>query len=178
MPQLKKSDAFTLGPSAGASCLGEYSLLQSNISSSRETATVGSKKQKLFPTEILMELDLEDEDEDETSTTPPRSNVNPSTAPPRSNVNPSNSWTRTQLHESTQHRKIVLPQGPNHQHNNTSGATPSSVWPSDLIPTLERIATLPCRQPSKPLFAFKFSLEAANKNFIPRKPSWPKVTRL
>jgi hypothetical protein len=178
MPQLKKSDAFTLGPSAGASCLGEYSLLQSNISSSRETATVGSKKQKLFPTEILMELDLEDEDEDETSTTPPRSNVNPSTAPPRSNVNPSNSWTRTQLHESTQHHEIVLPQGPNHQHNNTSEATPSSVWPSDLIPTLQRIATLPCRQPSKQLFAFKFSLEAANKNFIPRKPSWPKVTRL
>ncbi len=40
------------------------------------------------------------------------------------------------------------------------------VWPSDLITILQRIAALPCHQPSKPLFAFEFSLEAANKNFI------------
>jgi len=101
-----------------------------------------------------------------TSTAPPRSSVNPSTAPPRSNVSPSNSWTCTQLHESTQHHEIVLLQGLNHQHKNTSRATPSSVWPSDLIPILQQIAALPCHQPSKPLFAFEFSLEAANKNFI------------
>jgi hypothetical protein len=31
---------------------------------------------------------------------------------------------------------------------------------------LHQIAALPCRQPSKPLFAFEFSMEAANKNFI------------
>ena len=73
--------------------------------------------------------------------------------------------SRTQLHKSTQHHEIVLPQGQNHQHENTSGATPSSVWPSNLITILQRIVALPCHQPSKPIFAFKFSLEAANKNF-------------
>ena len=162
MPQLKKSDASKLGLSAGTTCLGEYSLLQTNISSSRETATVGSKKRKHFLTKILMELDLEDFGE--TSTAPPRSNVNPS-----------------QCHE------IVLPQGRNHEHENTSGATPSSVWPSDLITILQRIAALPCRQPSKPLFAFEFNLEAANKDSSSSsasseetswKPFWPKATRL
>ena len=79
-----------------------------------------------------MELDLDDIGE--TWTAPFRSNVNPSTAPPRSNVNPTSGATpssHTQLHESTQHHEIVLPQGQNHQHENTSGATPSSVWPSD-----------------------------------------------
>jgi hypothetical protein len=35
-----------------------------------------------------------------------------------------------------------------------------------LITILQQIAVLPCRQPSKPLFAFELSLEAANKNFI------------
>ena len=160
MPQLKKSDALKLGLSVGATCLGEYSLLQTNISSSRETATVGSKKRKLFPTKILMELDLEDIGE--TLTAPPRSNVNPSTAPPRSNVNPTSGATQsscTQLHESSQHHEIVLPQGQNHQHENTSVATPSSIWPSNLITILQRIAALPCRQPLKPLFAFKFKQE-------------------
>ncbi len=167
MPQLKKSDALKLGLSAGKTCLGEYSLLQTNISSSRETATVGSKKRKLFPTNILMELDLDDIGK--TSTAPPRSNVNPSTALPRSNVNPTSGATpssRTQLHKSTQHHEIVLPQGQNHQHENTSGATPSSVWSSNLITILQQIAALPCRQPLKPIFAFEFSLEAANKHFI------------
>ena len=57
----------------------------------------------------------------------------------------------------------ALPQGPTRR---LLGATPSSVWPSDLIPILCRIAALPSRQPSKPLFDFSFSLEAANKNFI------------
>jgi hypothetical protein len=66
----------------------------------------------------------------------------------------------------------VLPQGLNAYEYTSiptrrlSGATPSSVWPSDLIPILCRIAALPSRQPSKPLFDFSFSLEAANKNFI------------
>jgi len=41
-----------------------------------------------------------------------------------------------------------------YQHRNTSRDTPSLVWPaSDLIPILQQIAALPCRQPSKPLFA-------------------------
>jgi hypothetical protein len=130
-----------------------------------------------------MKLNLENKDE-------------PSTALPRSSVNPSNSWTCTQLHESTQQHETVLPQGLNHQYRvlpqglyqatpssvlpqglnqatpssvlpqGLSRATPSSVWSSDLIPILQRIAALPCRQPSRPLFAFEFSLEAANKNFI------------
>ncbi len=119
-PQPKKWEAVKLGSSAGATCLGEYSFLQYNVSSSRETATVGSKKRKLLPTKFLMELDLENEDE-------------PSTAPPRSSVNPSNSWTCTQLHESTQQHKAVLPQGLNHQYRvqpqGLYRATPSSVLP-------------------------------------------------
>ena len=94
-------------------------------------------------------------------------------------------------HEHPQHHKAALPQehnvlpqghnalpqGPNilpQGHNALpqgptrclSGATPSSVWPSNLIPILCRIAALPSRQPLKPLFDFSFSLEAANKNFI------------
>jgi hypothetical protein len=60
MPQLKKSDALKLGFSAGETCLGEYLLLQTNISSSGETATNGIKKRKHSPTEISMELDLKD----------------------------------------------------------------------------------------------------------------------
>ncbi len=116
-----------------------------------------------------MELDSEDKE--------------PLTAPPRSNVNPSNPWTHAQPHEHPQHHKAVLsqgcnalpqgpnvlPQGPNvlpQGPNNQSGATPSSVWPSNLIPILLRIAALPRHQPSKPFFDFSFSLEAANKNFI------------
>jgi len=125
-------------------------------------ATVGSKKRKHSTTEISMELDLEDADE--TSTAPPRRNVNLSQH--HEIVLPQGPNHHTQLYESSQHHEIVLPQGRNHEHENTSGATPSSVWPSALITILQQIAALPCRQPLKPLFAFKFSLEAANKNFI------------
>ena len=183
MPQLKKSDALKLGLSVGETCLCEYLLLQTNISSSRETATDGIKKRKHSPTEISMELDLKDFGE--TPTAPPRSNVNLSqhheiVLPQGPNhhtqhhessqhheiVLPQGQNRHTQHHESSQHHEIVLPQGPNHQLENTSGATPSSVWPSDLITILQRIAELPCRQPSKPLFAFEFNLEAANKTFI------------
>jgi hypothetical protein len=46
-PQPKKSDAVKKGYSAGATCLGEYSPLQMNAHSSRETNTVESKKRKL-----------------------------------------------------------------------------------------------------------------------------------
>ena len=142
----------------------------------REKASIGSKKRKLLPSKILMELDSEDKE--------------PSTAPPRSNVNPFNPWTHAQLHEPPQHheavllqgrnvlpqrpnalpqRPNVLPQGPNvlpQGPNNQLRATPSSVWPSNLIPILCQIAALPCHQPSKLLFDFSFSLEAANKIFI------------
>ena len=162
MPQLKKSDELKLGLSVGLTCLGEYLLLQTNISLSQEMATVGSKKRKHFLTKILMELDLEDFGE--TSTAPPRSNVNPSQC--HEIVLPQGPNHYNQLHKSTQHHEIFLPQRPNHQHENTSGATPSSVWLSDLITILQQIAALPCHQPLKPLFTFKFSLEVANKNFI------------
>ena len=142
-----------------------------------EKASIGCKKQKLPPSEISMELDLDNEKQ--------------LTAPPRSNINPSNPWTHTQPHEHPQHHEAALPQehnvlpqghnalpqGPNVlPQGHTAlpqgptccslGPTPSSVWPSNLIPILCRIAALPSRQPSKPLFDFSFSLEAANKNFI------------
>ncbi len=109
--QLLETPRFREQPSPQLKCLSSRSrthqnlvfqrarhvclLLQTNISSSQETATVGSKKRKRFLTEISMELDLEDAGK--TLTAPPRSNINPSTAPLRSNVNPSNSWTCTQL---------------------------------------------------------------------------------
>jgi hypothetical protein len=115
-------------------------------------------------------------------------NEKQSTALPRSNINPSNPWTHAQPHEHPQHHEAALaqehnvlpqglnalPQGPNvlpQGHNalpqgptrRSSGPTPSSVWRSDLLPILCRIAALPSRQPSKPLFDFSFSLEAANR---------------
>ena len=133
-----------------------------------------------------MELNLEDE---EPLTAPPRSNVNSSN--PWTHTQP---HEHAQHHEAAlpvgrnalPQGHNALPQGPNvlpQGHNalpqrpnayeyasiptrRLSGATPSSVWPSDLIPILCRIAALPSRQPSKPLFDFSFSLEAANKNFI------------
>jgi len=83
-------------------------------------------------------------------------------------------WT-PYLHQGPNHHiEAVLHQGTNHNQATPSSvplqglnrATPSSVWPSDLITILQRIAATPCRQPSKPFFAFEFSLEAANKNFI------------
>jgi len=118
MPQLKKSDALKLGLSAGRICLGEYSLLQSNISSSRETATVGSKKRKHSPTEFSMELDLEDDGE--TSTAPPRSNVNLS-----------------------QHHEIVLPQGPNTTLNSMSQLnTMRESYPKGQTTTLNSMSHL------------------------------------
>jgi len=139
MPQLKKTDALKLGLSAGVTCLGEYSLLQTNISLSREMATVGSKKRKHSPTEISNELDLEDFGK--TLTAPTRSNVNLSqhheivlTQGPNHHtqlhestqhherVLPQGPNRHTQLHESTQHHEIVLPQGQNHQHENISRA--------------------------------------------------------
>ena len=142
-------DAFKIGSSVGATCLGEYTPLHSINSLSREEASIGSKKQKLLLSEILMGLDLEDKE--------------PLTAPPRSNINPSNPWTHAQPHEPPQHHKAVLPQGRNilpqgpnaltqepnvlpqgpnvlpqgpnvlpQGPNNRLGATPSSVWPSNL----------------------------------------------
>ena len=59
MPQPKKSDAVKKGYSAGATCLGEYSLLQMNAHSSRETNTVESRKRKLCQTEPSTKLDRE-----------------------------------------------------------------------------------------------------------------------
>ena len=169
MTQTKKSDAVKIGSSVGATCLGEYTPFLSIDSLPREKASIGSKKWMLLPSEILMELESEDEE--------------PLTAPPRSNVNLSNPWTHAQPHEPPQHHEAVLPQGRNvlpqgpnalpqgpnvlpQGPNNQSGATPSSVWPSDLIPILRQIAALSRHQPSKPLFNFSFSLEATNKNFI------------
>ena len=53
-----------------------------------------------------------------------------------------------------------------HEHSNPVRATPSLVWPLDLIPILQQIVSTACHQPTNLLFAFDFSFEAANKNFI------------
>jgi hypothetical protein len=40
------------------------------------------------------------------------------------------------------------------------------IWPHDLITSLQQIMATPCPHPSKPLFKFDLSVEAANKNYI------------
>ncbi len=127
-----------------------------NAHLSRETNTVESRKQKLRQTETSMKLDREFGNDQRNEA--------------------------VLFQEPNHHNEAVLLQEPNH-HNEAAllqepihnRATPSSVllqglnrdvWPSDLISILQRIAELPCHQPSKPLFAFEFNLEAANKNFI------------
>ena len=147
------SDAVKKGYSAGATCLGEFPPLQMNAHSSRETNTVESRKRKLRQTETSTKLDRKFGHNE-----------------------------AVLLQEPNHHNEAALLQEPNHHNEATllqesihNRATPSSVllqgpnqdvWPSDLISILQRIAELPCRQPSKPLFAFEFNLEAANKNFI------------
>jgi hypothetical protein len=82
MTQTKKSDAFKIGSSVGATCLGEYAPFLSIDLLPREKASIGSKKWKLLPSKILMGLDSDDEEQ---STAPPRSNINPSTHGPTLN---------------------------------------------------------------------------------------------
>ena len=124
-----------------------------NAHSSWETNTVESRKRKLCQTETSTKLDRKFGHNE-----------------------------AVLLQEPNHHNEAALLQEPNHHNEATllqesihNRATPSSVllqgpnrdvWPSDLISILQRIAELPCRQPSKPLFAFEFNLEAANKNFI------------
>jgi hypothetical protein len=184
-PQPKKSDAVKKGYSAGATCLGEY------LQTSWETNTVESKKRKFLPSETSMELDLEigNEQLNEAVLLQEPNHHNKAVLLQE----PNHHNEAALLQEPNHHNEAALPQEPNHhnevalpQEPNHNQATPSSVlpqgpvWPSDLIPILRRIAELPCRQPSKPLFAFEFNFEAANKNFIllKLKPFWPKVTRL
>jgi len=59
MPQPKKSEAVKKGYSAGATCLGEYSLLQMNAHSSWESNTVENRKRKLCQTETSTKLGRE-----------------------------------------------------------------------------------------------------------------------
>jgi len=121
-----KSDAIKKGYSAGATCLGEYSFLQMNAHSSRETNTVESRKRKLRQTETSTKLDREFGNEQHDKA--------------------------VLLQEPNHHNEVALLQEPNH-HNEAAllqepihnRATPSSVllqglnrdvWPSDLISIL------------------------------------------
>jgi len=190
------SVAVKKGYSAGATCLGEFSPLQMSNPSSRETNTVDSKIQKRLLTETSMELDLEIGDKQNIDAALPKGPNHHIEAVLHQEPNHHieavlhqgpNHHIEAVLHQGPNHHiKAVLHQGPNHHieavlhqgpnHNRATPssvplqglnrATPSSVWPSDLITILQRIAATPCRQPPKPFFAFKFSLEAANKNFI------------
>ena len=143
-------------------------LLQTNAHSSRETNTVESRKRKLRQTEPSTKLDREFRNEQHNEAVLLQE--------------PNHHNEAVLLQEPNHHNKAALLQEPNHHNEATllqesihNRATPSSVllqgltrdvWPCDLISILRRIAELPCRQPSKPLFAFEFNLEAANKNFI------------
>jgi hypothetical protein len=50
--------------------------------------------------------------------------------------------------------------------NNIEPATPSQVWPSNLISILQKIMATPCQPPTKPIFEFDLSIKAASKNYI------------
>ena len=178
-----KSVAVKKGYSAGATCLGEFLPLQMSNPLSRETNAVESKKRKHLLTEISVELDLEIGDEQNIDAALPKGPNNHIEAVlpqgPNHHIEAvlhqgPNHHIEAVLHQGPNHHiEAVLHQGPNHNQATPSSvlqglnhATPSSVWPSDLITILQRIAATPCCQPSKPFFAFEFSLEAANKNFI------------
>jgi hypothetical protein len=64
----------------------------------------------------------------------------------------------TQLHESSQHQ--------GNAQNNIEPAPPSQIWPNDLISILQKIMATPCQPPTKPIFKFDLSIEAASKNYI------------
>jgi hypothetical protein len=101
------------------------------------------------------------------------SNINP-TATPSNDIptaipgNVTLTATPSNINSTATPSNIILTATPSNINKvvQLQKATPSLVWPSDLIPILQRIAASPCHQPTKPLFAFNFSLEAANKNFI------------
>ncbi len=163
----------------GLTCLGEYLPLESIVFLSQEKATVGSKKRKFPSTSLATGLDS-DKAEDPMTATPGNINMtaNPGnvtpTATPR-NINPTATpgnvtptATPSNINPTATPSNVILTATPSNVNKvvQLQEATPSLVWPSDLILILQRIAATPCHQPTKSLFAFDFSLEAANKNFI------------
>jgi hypothetical protein len=188
MPQPKQSDAVKLSSIVSSTCLGEYFPLELIVFLSWEKATVRSKKWKFPSTSFATRLDLDNAEDPMTATpcninmtatpgnvtpTATPNNINPTATP--SNVIPTatpGNVTPTAIPSNinpTATPSNVIPTATPSNVNEVvqlQKASPSSVWPSDLIPVLQRIAPTPCRQPTKPLFAFDFSLEAANKNFI------------
>ena len=121
MTQTKKSDALKIGSSVGTTCLGEYMPFLLIDSLPWEKASIGSKKRKLPPSEISMELDLDNEKQ--------------STAPPRSNINPSNPWTHAQPHEHPQHHEQLYPK--------STTSYPKDIMPYPKGPTSYPKDTLP-----------------------------------
>ena len=149
-PQQKNSDVVKKGYSAGATCLGEYSPLQMNTLSSRETNTVESKKRKFLLTKTSMELDLEIGNEQQNEAVLLQEPNHHNEVVLLQETNHHNEAALPQ--EPNHHNEVALPQEPNHNRATPSSvlpqglnrATPSSVWPSNLIPILRRIAATPC----------------------------------
>jgi len=141
-PQPMKSDAVKKGYSAGIACLGEFSPLKMSDPSSREMNTVESKKRKLLLTETSMDLDLEIGDEQNIDAALPKGpNHHIKAVLPQG---PNHHIEAFLPQGPNHHIKAVLHQGPNHNRSTPSSvllqglnrATPSSVWPSDLITIL------------------------------------------
>ncbi len=155
---------------------------------SREKATVGSKKRKFPSTSFAMGFNS-DKAEDPMTATPGNvnmtanpgnvtptaipSSINPTATPSNviptatpGNVTPT--ATPSNINLTATPSNVILTATPINVNKvvQLQKATPSLVWPSDLILILQQITAAPCSQPTKSLFAFDFSLEAANKNFI------------
>ncbi len=128
--QTKKSDALKIGSSVGTTCLGEYTPFLLIDSLPREKASIGSKKRKLLPSKISMELDLDDEE--------------PLTAPPRSNINPSNPWTHAQPLEHPQHHEAALPPRAQRPTPRTQCPTPRAQCPTPRTQCPTTRANTPC----------------------------------
>jgi hypothetical protein len=64
----------------------------------------------------------------------------------------------TQLHESSRHQRNM--------QNNIEPASPSQIWPNNLISILQRIIATSCPPQTKPIFKFNPSIKAASKNYI------------
>ena len=52
------------------------------------------------------------------------------------------------------------------RHSGVQERAERNVWPPSLISILQNTMATPCRHPSKPIFEFDTSVEAAEKNFI------------
>ncbi len=182
LPSLKTTQSSSGQPhmTIGTTCLGEYLHSSNTNNSKRERAF---KKRKLTAeATAMMTIDIikqaipSKSAPNQWATTPqhhedptqlhgsslnqgnPQHHENPTQLHKSSlhQGNPQHHEDSTQLHESSLHQGNV--------QNNIEPATPSQIWHNDLISILQKIMATPCPPPTKPIFEFDLSIEAASKN--------------